>query len=435
MKNEWVKMKIKYLFRIQNGGTPKSDEISYWEPPEIPWLTPEDLSDKKKYVNESKRQISYLGLSNSSANLISRNSVVMSTRAPIGNPKIVPFDYATNQGCKSLINKDKSRSSSEFLYYSLVANEEIIKIRGRGTTFKELSNYDLNNFTLSFPTLNKQNRIVSFLNQKTTEIDELIADKERLIELLEEKRQAVITETVTKGLDPNVKMKDSGVEWIGEVPEHWEVNKFKKYVLIQEGPGIMAKDFRLNGIPLIRISGVKQARVSLKGCNYLDEETVLKKWDQFRLNVGDLLISASASVNIISEVTEEAAGSIPYTGLIRINTKSEYLKKDFIKYYIQSYVYKSQIELLKTGSTIQHYGPTHLRNFILVIPSIVEQEKIISLLDDKISSIHSSLTFIKSQISKLKEYRQSLIYEAVTGKIDVSDYEVPAESQTEEVSH
>src|SRR5699024_9713078 len=233
VSKKWEEVKIKQLYNLTNGGTPKSDEPTYWEPKEIEWVTPEDLSTPGKKVNTVKRKISKRGLANSSATLINGNSVAISTRAPIGNPKLILFQYSTNQGCKSMSPKQKSNSSPDYLYYFLSANEGELKNLGRGTTFLELSNFALRNFKILNPSIEEQNCIVKFLDVKTSEIDTLIEDKEKLIALLEEKRQAIITEAVTKGLNPDVKMKDSGVEWIGEIPENWELVR-NKYLFKRE---------------------------------------------------------------------------------------------------------------------------------------------------------------------------------------------------------
>ena len=112
--------------------------------------------------------------------------------------------------------------------------------------------------------------------------------------------------------------KESGAEWLGRIPEHWALKPFKACIDFQEGPGIMAADFREAGIPLLRVSGVQGRWASLDGCNFLDPIKVAKKWSHFRLNIDDLLISASASMGTVCEVAADTEGAIAYTGLIRL---------------------------------------------------------------------------------------------------------------------
>ena len=143
----------------------------------------------------------------------------------------------------------------------------------------------------------------------------------------------------------------------------------------------MAKDFRLQGVPLIRIAGMQTNKVSLSGCNYLDEEMVLKKWSHFRLDKGDIVISTSASMDKIAEVYDDTIGAIPYTGLIRFKMKKG-LVEEYFKYFIQSDCYAKQIDEQKSGTTIQHYGPTHIQRMIIPIPPLAEQQRIVAKINE-----------------------------------------------------
>ena len=325
----------------------------------------------------------------------------------------------------ALIRSVNSKSLGRYIFRAFTSNgiRDQFMVSANGITRFGLSVSSIKSAVFPYPPLYEQETIANYLDKKTSEIDSLIADKEELIKKLEEYKQSIITEAVTKGLNPDVKMKDSGIEWIEEIPEHWEVSKFKRHIYIQEGPGILAQDFREFGIPLIRISGVKTSYVSLDGCNYLEQEMVEKRWKHFKLEIGDLLISCSASVDMISEVDEEAHGCIPYTGLIRMKPKDDNLIKQYLSYYIRSKAYMIQVDQLKAGSTIQHYGPTHIKEFHLLIPSYPEQKLVAEYLDQKTTEINEAVEETEKQIKSLKQYRQSLIYEAVTGKIDVREYE------------
>ena len=261
--------------------------------------------------------------------------------------------------------------------------------------------------------------LANFLDRETAKIDALIAEQQRLIELLQEKRQAVISNAVTKGLNPNAPMKDSGVEWLGVVPEHWEVRPLKSEIFFQEGPGIMAVDFMDEGIPLLRVSCVQGEQVSLDGCNYLDPKKVAQKWAHFMVSESDLLLSGSASLGVVSEVGEEAAGSIPYTGLIRVRPSSRRISRGFIKLLIESSVFSIQIDRLKAGATIQHFGPTHLRQMRITLPPVDEQELITKELDRTKIAFNGLIERAEQAVALLHERRSALISAAVTGQIDV----------------
>ena len=132
------------------------------------------------------------------------------------------------------------------------------------------------------------------------------------------------------------KYKPSGVEWLGDVPEHWEIKKFNYVIGFQEGPGIMAIDFLDDGVPLLRIRNIQGNNVDLDDCNFLDPFKVAEKWNHFRCKKNDLLISGSASTGLICEVIESGIGAIPYTGIIRLWPGSKSIYKDYIRWIISS---------------------------------------------------------------------------------------------------
>lgn len=159
-------------------------------------------------------------------------------------------------------------------------------------------------------------------------------------------------------------------------PKGWKVVPLNDVVIFQEGPGILAKDFQASGVPLIRLKGVEGNFVSLEGCNFLAPEKVASKWSHFRLERGDLVISTSASFGRVSEVTEEAEGAVLYTGLIRFRPKAKELDAGFLRAFLGSSAFMRQVEAMASGSVIRHYGPMHLKQMALPLPSIGEQRAI-----------------------------------------------------------
>jgi type I restriction enzyme, S subunit len=173
-------------------------------------------------------------------------------------------------------------------------------------------------------------------------------------------------------------------------PADWKIVPFPEAVDFQEGPGILAKDFHNTGVPLLRLSSVQRATASLEGCNYLDPEKVFSKWNHFRLNRGDLLISTSATLGMVSEVDEQTEGAVAYTGLIRLRPKTEQIYLGFIKYFAKSRLFVRQAEGMAVGSVLRHFGPSHLRQMAFPIPPLKEQiaiADILRALDDKIEVI------------------------------------------------
>lgn len=170
--------------------------------------------------------------------------------------------------------------------------------------------------------------------------------------------------------------------------DEWREFPLPEVIDFQEGPGIMARDFREDGVPLIRLAGLT-ANSLLEGCNYLDGAMVRRKWNHFRLQEGDTLMSSSASLGRVARVRGEAVGSIAYTGLIRMRPKDDRLSSDYIQYLLAAPSFQRQIEAMGAGSVMRHFGPSHLKQMTVTIPPRAEQERIASSLGalaDKLAS-------------------------------------------------
>jgi type I restriction enzyme, S subunit len=174
----------------------------------------------------------------------------------------------------------------------------------------------------------------------------------------------------------------------------------------KEGPGILARDFRSHGIPLIRLAGVKSGAKILDGCNFLDPDMVAKKWSQFRLALGDVLLSTSASLGEVAVVGPDGVGAIPYTGIIRFRPVDDCMSARFIPIALTSGLFKRQIEAMGAGSVLRHFGPMHLRQMTLQVPPIETQEAIadvIGALDDKIESNRRAIGYMEELGAALLE--------------------------------
>lgn len=182
-------------------------------------------------------------------------------------------------------------------------------------------------------------------------------------------------------------------------PEGWQVLPLAEVAYFQEGPGILAKDFREVGVPLLRLKGVEGDYVTLEGCNYLDPEMVARKWNHFRVEEGDLLISTSASLGRVSVVTNESAGGIPYTGLIRFKPRDARLLAGYLKTFLGSAAFVDQAESMASGSVIRHFGPSHIRQMAILVPPLDQQAKIgqlASLLDERLRLLRQTNATLES---------------------------------------
>ena len=249
------------------------------------------------------------------------------------------------------------------------------------------------------PDLARQKAIAEYLDRETTRIDALIVKKQRMIQLLDEHLKCLI---------------DCELKSNARIP-------LKYLVWFQEGPGIMAEDFLDEGIPLVRVSGVGGEYVTLDGCNYLDPQKVSKKWAHFALEDGEYVISASATMGVASKVDSEAIGSIPYTGLIRFKPLSDKVEMEFIRYFLVSSDFMHQIDKLKTGAAMQHFGPIHLGQISIPHLAIGDQIRIAGKLAETDRTRKEMKDLLVKQISLLEERRRAMITDAVTGVLAIPE--------------
>jgi type I restriction enzyme S subunit len=223
----WRACRTKFVAKLYSGHTPSRDKPEYWVPEDctIPWFTLADVwqlrDGTRTYLGDTSEKISPIGLANSAARLLPAGTVIVSRTASVGFAGIMPRPMATTQDFVNWVCGDRIRP--QFLLHVFRAMRGEFSRLTMGSTHQTIYMPDVRSFSTPLPPLDEQEEIIAFLERETARIDELVAKKRRLIELLCEKRQAVISHAVTKGLDPDAPMKDSGIEWLGEIAAHWEV--------------------------------------------------------------------------------------------------------------------------------------------------------------------------------------------------------------------
>ena len=344
--------------------------------------------------------------------------IIVSCAGTIGETYVLPEGIE-----KGIINQALMRmmifepiNQNYFLLFFDFMLKETARISSKGSAIKNIPPFDVfKNYLVPLPPLAEQKRIVACVDELMKRIDEMEktekditalyaafpgdmkasllqaaiqgklteqlasdGDAETLYAESQKEKQRLIKEGKIKKEKPLPEITDDDIPF--DIPENWKWVHIPDVTYFQEGPGILAVDFRSTGIPLIRISGMQGKIVTLNGCNYLDPTMVKEKWNHFRLEKGDIVISTSASMDKISEVTEEAEGAIPYTGQIRFKMYDGFDKRFFV-YFIQSPFYTHQIEAQAAGAAIKHYGPSHLRKMLIPLPPLAEQKRIVEKLD------------------------------------------------------
>ncbi len=420
----WQIKQLKYLApHIGSGKTP-SGGAEVYQDTGVLFLRSQNVYDDGLRLDDAAFISEEVDQEMKGSRVVSGDVLLNITGASIGRSCLVPEEFErANVNQHVCIIRGEPPVVSKWISLCLPSKpaQAQIDFYQNGAGREGLNFEQIGNMFIALPPAEEVDKALSHLDRETARIDALIEKKTRFIELLREKRQALITHAVTKGLDPNVKMKDSGVEWLGEVPEHWSVRPFRVCIDFQEGPGIMAADFCGEGVPLLRVAGVQGRWASLEGCNYLSPAKVERQWSHFRLKEGDLLISASASMGTVCEVAEDTIGAVAYTGLIRLRGKLGVMLRPYIRSLMVSSLFSTQIDFFKAGSTIQHFGPTHLSQMFVVCPPLDEQEAISQHLEDETLRIDELVAKSERSIALLKERRCALITAAVTGQIDLRE--------------
>lgn len=292
---------------------------------------------------------------------------------------------------------------------------------GRINTCRLKVSYDkFGSIIVPIPSINEQLSIATYLDQKCSEIDELITLQEEMITKLQSYKQSVITEAVTKGLDKNVPLKDSGIKWIGEIPEHWEASKtlFSLSMPITDGPHTTPELFE-TGIPFVSAEAVSfgDGRIDFSRIRgYISENFYQECCKKYVPQVDDIyMIKSGATTGRVAIVDTDVKFTI-WSPLAVFRCNKERMLPRFLFYQLQSNGYQKQIELNWSYGTQQNIGMRTLEKLILSVPPLSEQQTIANYLDQKCSEIGELISIKQQKIEKLKDYKKSLIFECVTGK-------------------
>ena len=251
----------------------------------------------------------------------------------------------------------------------------------------------------SMPGRTEQRAIADYLDAETARVDALARAVRRRTELLLEQFDAL------------------AVAIIGD--ERWRREPLKWLVQYREGPGVLSQDIRDAGVPLLRIVNLVDDTVVMDNLRYLDPAMVLARWPHMRVRAGELIVSGSATSGLPVVVPEEAEGSVPWTGLIRMWPTTPRLDREYLRMFLGSTVFLDQVNLLRTGIGLQHWGPSHLAQVQVPVPPIEEQRKVAEWLSDARMATRETRVLCEGELRLLADRRQALITAAVTGQLDI----------------
>lgn len=406
--------RLRFLFDTKSGATPSSGVDEYWGG-DINWVTPEDLGKlSDRYVRETRRRITEEGYKNCGVSLASSGSIVLSKRAPIGQTAILAIPATCNQGCFLLTKLDGV--DERFYYYALIHLRPALEALGRGSTFMELSADDLRSVSLPFPCEELQGLIADYLDRETARVDGLIAEKERMLALLEEKRAALISRVVTRGLDPNASLKPSDQEWLGEIPGHWEEPRAKGLFREVDRRTETGEETLLSlrmGKGLVPHNDVSEKLLEAS------DVTGFKK-----IEPGQMVINRMrAASGLIAVAAESGLVSPDYAvfDVVDQQLSIEYFLELFKTPLLQA-VFRSASKGLGTGEQgfLRLYTDAFL-SLHFPYPPVAEQRAIAAFIEEQRTEMLQMENLLRRSIDLAKERRAALITAAVTGQIPLEE--------------
>ncbi|NWL79560.1 restriction endonuclease subunit S [Pseudomonas taiwanensis] len=418
----WDVWKVTHGFnRIGSGTTPKSDNPVFYDG-NVPWVTTSEL--RETIITDTTQKVTEEAVASYSAlKIYPKGSLAIAMYgATIGRLGMLGVDAAFNQAC--CVFAEPTVFDTRFVYYWLWMRRPILISLSNGGGQPNLSQDDLKKLWIPIPDIPEQQAIVRFLDFKTAQIDALIAKKKTLLDKLAEKRTALISHAVTKGLDQSAPMKRSGVEWIGDIPRHWTIRRVKFAAKLESGhtPSKQVPEYWEDcDIPWVSLNDSKQ----LAAVDYISETAIqinslgLANSSARLLPANAVVFTRDATIGLCAITTRPMAVSQHLIAWIPgFEITALYLLRVFsaMKGFLDSFTF---------GATIKTIGMPDVKTLTMPLPPKGEQEAITTYIEEQFRAISPQFQAIETAIERLTEYRSALITAAVTGKIDVRGFETP----------
>ena len=424
---KWNVKKFKYLFKFNKGLTITKENL---QDKGIPCVNYGEVHSKYGFeVNPDKHQLKCVSLEyvdKFSKSLLEFGDFVFADTSEdiegSGNFTQLIADQVVFAGYHTVIARPIKNHHYRYLAYLFdsVAFRNQVRRLVKGVKVFTISQAILKNTFLWLPSNKEQIAIAKFLDEKTAKIDEAIAIKEKQIELLKERKQILIQNAVTCGLDPNVPMKDSGVEWIGKIPQHWKVEKLFGLCRFVRGNSAFAKDELLSNGKYVALQYGKTYKVDEVDASYefyVNEE--FYKESQVVIFGDVIFISTSETIEDLGHSAIYNRGEVGLIGGEQLLIKPKNDLLDYYYIYYSTKVFSKELRKYATGIKVFRFNINNLKTIYTVVPPKEEQEKIVRHISTYTKKINKAISLQESQIEKLEEYKSTLINSAVTGKIKV----------------
>ncbi|BBO19385.1 MAG: restriction endonuclease subunit S [Rhodocyclaceae bacterium] len=399
MKAGWQHKTIDAVCDVVNGGTPKTGTAEYWDGPHQ-WITPAEMGKRATpFIELTERALTDAGLQNSSARLLPAQSVILSTRAPIGYLVINTVPMATNQGCKGLV--PRAGLDCKFLYYYLTSIVPLLNDLGTGATFKELSGGKLKEVPIPVPSFPEQHRIVAILDEAFDSIATAKANAEQNLQnaraLFESHLHQVFTER--------------GEGWVERLLEEVVSSTCSlSYGIVQPGD-----DFR-NGLPVVRPTDLTTQLITADRLKRIDPK-LANGYKRTALRGGELLLCVRGSTGIVSVAAPELAGANVTRGIVPITFEPSILRQGFGYFLMISEMVQNQIRAKTYGTALMQINIGDLRKVTVAIPPIAQQEAITAKLELLQSETQHLESLYQQKLAALDEWKKSLLHRAFSGQL------------------
>lgn len=421
MPAHWTPQKLGFVASMRGGSTPSKNNDAYWDG-DVPWVSPKDM--KVSRITDTTDHLSDLALEETGIRLIDPPVVLMVVRGmilahsfPIA---VTTVPVTINQDMKALTPKG---CSVEFLHYLLSGLKNIVCFAiddsAHGTKVLRLATWK--HLPVWLPGAEEQERIVEFLDRETAKIDGLVAKKRRLIELLKEKRTALISHAVTKGLNPDTPMKPSGTDWLDEYPAHWAGLPLKRWVATKitdgphETPALVS-----DGVDFVSAEAVQEGRVNFDSRRgYITAELHQEYCRKCRPQRDDIfLVKSGATTGKLAYIDTDREFSV-WSPLALVRADRNKVTPEFLFAVLHADYMQSQIQRTWSAGTQPNISMGAIERLLVVVPPLTEQDRIMAFLTSECGGFDSLIVRVSRAIDVLYEYRSALISAAVTGKIDV----------------
>lgn len=412
--SHWETIKPKYTVSLQKGAKPH--ELTDEDNGNLPYLTMDVLRDRANKTTMYPTTVRDL------VKVGNGDILVLWDGANAGEVLLAKEGYLSSTMARFDIDTDKL--DSRYWYYFLKGLEPILKEFAGGTTIPHLDSSKIMEEPYPIPSMEEQQDIVRYLDYKVAKIDQLIIESEFQIKELEKYRTAIISEVVTKGLNPDAPVRDSGIQWIGEIPAHWSIKKLKHFTkLITDGTH-QTPDYIYEGIPFLSIKDISSGRIDFSDVKYISHQQHDELSKHAPVEKGDILFTRIGTLGVFVIVDSDQTFDI-FVSLGLIKLKHNLISTNYLAYYLSSHNIKEYISLVKVGegTSAAKFNLADVANTPIVLPPDDEQLQIVDILDNKCKYIDESIMEIKTQLEDLKAYKTAIISEAVTGQVDVRGWQ------------